>query len=388
MSPVCEPVIPGVYSHSMKQLWYVFLQPNQFDPRGERVTLDPIPLVLHNPLRTMHFTKLHTVSPQKLRNTSFFSLARAVRSRRHIKTRGFTIVELLIVIVVIGILAAIVIVAYNGVQQRARDATVRADMANSAKKMAIDNTLNGSYALTAAAVDSGKGLPASTGTTYQFHSTGTTYCITGTNGTASYMISDTATTPTAGGCAGDGTGGVAAVTNLMTNPSAENDASGMWANTASPTIAQSNVQAKFGTYSYALTSTTVSPDDAGLIQPTVQPGTYTLSYSYFTPVSRSVYFDECNSTSGGCTSQSGLQTVAANTWTRIVATFTVGGTGAQSLSIYLHGTNGPNSSGNTIYIDGLMLTAGSSTYNYADGNSPSWIWNGSANSATSTGPPQ
>ena len=35
---------------------------------------------------------------------------------------GFTIVELLIVIVVIGVLAAITIVAFNGVQQRARDA--------------------------------------------------------------------------------------------------------------------------------------------------------------------------------------------------------------------------------------------------------------------------
>ena len=33
---------------------------------------------------------------------------------------GFTIVELLIVIVVIGILAAITIVAYNGIQSRAR----------------------------------------------------------------------------------------------------------------------------------------------------------------------------------------------------------------------------------------------------------------------------
>ena len=36
-------------------------------------------------------------------------------------TSGFTIVELLIVIVVIGILAAITIVAFNGVQVRARD---------------------------------------------------------------------------------------------------------------------------------------------------------------------------------------------------------------------------------------------------------------------------
>ncbi|WP_276833866.1 type IV pilin protein, partial [Chryseobacterium cucumeris] len=37
-------------------------------------------------------------------------------------TSGFTIVELLIVIVVIGILAAISVVAYNSVQVRARDA--------------------------------------------------------------------------------------------------------------------------------------------------------------------------------------------------------------------------------------------------------------------------
>jgi prepilin-type N-terminal cleavage/methylation domain-containing protein len=41
------------------------------------------------------------------------------------KKAGFTIVELLIVIVVIGILAAITIVAYNGVQTRAKSTSVQ-----------------------------------------------------------------------------------------------------------------------------------------------------------------------------------------------------------------------------------------------------------------------
>lgn len=44
----------------------------------------------------------------------------------HKRLSGFTIVELLIVIVVIGILASITIVAYAGVQAKARD-TVRVD---------------------------------------------------------------------------------------------------------------------------------------------------------------------------------------------------------------------------------------------------------------------
>lgn len=42
-------------------------------------------------------------------------------SKMRLRQKGFTIVELLIVIVVIGILAAITIVAFNGVQQRANN---------------------------------------------------------------------------------------------------------------------------------------------------------------------------------------------------------------------------------------------------------------------------
>lgn len=49
------------------------------------------------------------------------------------KERGFTIVELLIVIVVIGVLAAITIVAYGNITTRANANTAKANAANVAK---------------------------------------------------------------------------------------------------------------------------------------------------------------------------------------------------------------------------------------------------------------
>lgn len=76
--------------------------------------------------------------------------------------KGFTIVELLIVIVVVGILAAIVIVAYNGVQNRANDAAVQSDLNNMAKAMQSYDVLNGAYPdITDSAVRTSLGLKVS-----------------------------------------------------------------------------------------------------------------------------------------------------------------------------------------------------------------------------------
>jgi prepilin-type N-terminal cleavage/methylation domain-containing protein len=61
------------------------------------------------------------------------------------KQHGFTIVELLIVIVVIGILAAISIVAYTGVQNRARNTQILSGMNTYVKALATYTTDKGVY---------------------------------------------------------------------------------------------------------------------------------------------------------------------------------------------------------------------------------------------------
>src|ERR1039457_1379122 len=71
------------------------------------------------------------------------------RLRRHTTNHrhhhGFTIVELLVVIVVIGILAAITIVAYSGISSRAVASSLQSDLTNDATKLKAYQTLYGSY---------------------------------------------------------------------------------------------------------------------------------------------------------------------------------------------------------------------------------------------------
>lgn len=91
------------------------------------------------------------------------------------KSDGFTIVELLIVIVIIAILAAITIVAYNGIQNRAKLAQYQSDVNSIDKKIESYAVLNnGVYPLTAAGSD------AATVTAQTTAGTNTTTTINGT----------------------------------------------------------------------------------------------------------------------------------------------------------------------------------------------------------------
>jgi general secretion pathway protein G len=64
------------------------------------------------------------------------------------KDDGFTIVELLVVIVVIGILAAITIISYTGITQRATIATIQSDLTNAAQQLKVYQTSNMTYPVT------------------------------------------------------------------------------------------------------------------------------------------------------------------------------------------------------------------------------------------------
>ena len=61
------------------------------------------------------------------------------------QNKGFTLVELLIVIVIIGILVAISIVAYNGITEKARFATMRSDLSSLNKAIQLYYADNGHY---------------------------------------------------------------------------------------------------------------------------------------------------------------------------------------------------------------------------------------------------
>ena len=141
---------------------------------------------------------------------------------------GFTIVELLIVIVVIAILATVSIVAYTGIQQKARVSALSSALQQASKKLATYAVDGNGYPADLATI----GIADSSGVSYQYSYNNTanpaTYCVTATAGATSYKVSSSATTPSSGGCAGHGVGGIAAITTIVPNPRGINTSSTGW----------------------------------------------------------------------------------------------------------------------------------------------------------------
>ncbi len=135
------------------------------------------------------------------------------------KRRGFTVVELLIVIVVIAVLAAITIVAFNGIQSRATAAALSSDLAAAAKKLElakIDSSTS-SYPTTFPS-----GVTASSNVGLSLSEAGTGFCINAQSLTGNTIIQSY---KTSSGVIQDGTcpGAVLPRSEIGMNPNQVND---------------------------------------------------------------------------------------------------------------------------------------------------------------------
>lgn len=317
---------------------------------------------------------------------------------------GFTIVELLIVVVVIAILAAITIVAYNGVTQRAKVAATQSAAQQALKKIQAYMVINGDQ-IPASLADAE--VTANGGTQYQYTVLGAGYCVTATqNNQSAYAANNftynggttiTQTTAVEGACPGHSPSGSATtITNMARNPSFETGTSG-WGSSAA-NITTSTAWASSGSQSLRVINTgTVNSGDARITSSAstmpfgMQAGkTYTISARvnfaaaptgslgrapgillwYSTNGSSWIEnFGPKAPTAPGTYTVSHTVTLPSDT-TGVLIGFGVASTTASQ----------------TFYYDSFMVTEGSTVYNYGDGASTNWIWTGTPHDSSSTGP--
>ena len=128
-----------------------------------------------------------------------------IDSRKLRTAHGFTIVELLVVIVVIGILAAITIVSYAGISSKATIASLTSDLDNASKQLKLYYIDHGNYPATldgsncpTGPTDTKYCLKPSPGTTFSYSTLGVatnhqSFALKATKSGASYIIADNTT---------------------------------------------------------------------------------------------------------------------------------------------------------------------------------------------------
>lgn len=94
------------------------------------------------------------------------------------KQQGFTIVELLIVIVVIAILAAITLVAFNGITNKSREASLQSSLKQVQTQVANYKTLNGAFPTSLAVLNDGQGPKGGSDMRFIYTLEGSDYCVT------------------------------------------------------------------------------------------------------------------------------------------------------------------------------------------------------------------
>jgi len=335
-----------------------------------------------------------------------------VYSRRHqsltSNQRGFTIVELLIVVVVIAILAAITIVSYNGISNRAKQSAAQSAAEQVGKKLATYAAVK-SDSFPDEITDPELGL-ASGSSTYQYwHSTDMkSYCVTATTSGISYYVSNISGTPVSGACNGHAADDGVVITNYVPNPTFASGTGGAFASTSlsqtstntapttggptnGPFMRRAYNSASSGFAGGADIISVGGPYSGGLVlaNPTqVFSASAWVRSSKIQAVRPQIQWLNASSASAGVTNGADI-TLVANTWTRVTVTAAAAPATAVSARLDLDAGLGAVqwASGDTLDYTMLMLTDGSTSYSFADGNTAKWIWQGTVNNSRSNGPP-
>ena len=114
------------------------------------------------------------------------------------QNNGFTIVELLVVVVVIGILAAITLISYRGISARANEAALTADLSNAKKQLALYFAENNTYPTaldankcpSAPIADTNYCLKSSNGNILTYYGNALNFTLSATKGNQSAVINN------------------------------------------------------------------------------------------------------------------------------------------------------------------------------------------------------
>lgn len=330
---------------------------------------------------------------RKTYETSHYAYATLeVMVRKSTSSGGFTIVELLIVVVVIAVLAAITIVAFQGITQRAEQSSAASQAAQAQRKLTVDFIQAGELYPTVQDFATQTGLVSNQTTSYEYSVSADRkeFCLTATSSGISYRTTHETSNVVAGACPGHAANGVAAITNLIPNPSFEvnaNNAQNIGNATGRSVTRIALGDAHSGDHVLRITQPTSGVNMGGYGVNTGDPvptGAYNGSIWIRSnqSVSVTIYLEGSAAKSPG---SGGGGTLVPNQWRRLNLPFTVTAAGTVKLGYLTHSSS---PAANTfIDIDGVMLTAGSQLHTYADGSSANWVWTASPHASTSLGVP-